>query len=85
MVCPEIATNTGRLAPIPLQLDQRINRDLTTDLASNAARLSVAEVAKTFGSVDFPRKTEILGEFRYVEILNLATFDFASVVIGRLS
>ena len=32
------------------------------------------EVAKTFGVVDFPGKTEILDEFRYVEILNLATF-----------
>jgi hypothetical protein len=29
--------------------------------------------------VDFPGKTEILGEFRYVEILKLATFGLAPV------
>jgi hypothetical protein len=48
--------------------------DAPRRLNSNAARISVAEVAKTFGVEGFHGKTEILGEFRYQQILIQAMF-----------
>ena len=40
----------------------------------DVARISVAEVAKTFGGAGFQRKNEILGEFRYIKTLIDAAF-----------
>ncbi len=42
---------------------------VTVSHAPKVAKLSVAEVAKTFECASLPSKFEILGEFRYGELL----------------
>jgi hypothetical protein len=49
-----------------------------SNVAEMLQGLSVAEVTKTFGDASFLCKTEILGEFRYVETFMLAAFELGS-------